>query len=150
MNTPGEGVWFALAAVSWIWNLSGLPLVTDSFTDFIILINRTGAEEVLWNGFRNSSLFSYNLCGSVGFIEPWSPALTETVYCKAVGVTIKSDTVVLSQKKVDCPLECELQHHGEEFNYLGVFFICQERVEQEIDRCIGAGSVPGFCGCRES
>ncbi|TWW57360.1 hypothetical protein D4764_07G0000790, partial [Takifugu flavidus] len=57
--------------------------------------------------------------------------------CEAAGIRIstsKSEAMVLSRKKVECLLWVK------EFKYLGVLFTSEGRMEQEIDRRIGARS----------
>ncbi|XP_077441792.1 uncharacterized protein LOC144063805 [Vanacampus margaritifer] len=65
--------------------------------------------------------------------------------CEAVEMKIstsKSQTMVLSQKSVECPLRVgdEILPQVEEFKYLGVLFTSEARLEREIDRRIGAAS----------
>ncbi|KAJ0050334.1 hypothetical protein NL108_017502 [Boleophthalmus pectinirostris] len=65
--------------------------------------------------------------------------------CEAAGMRIsssKSEAMVLSRKKVSCPLQVggESLHQVEEFKYLGVLFSSEGRTEREIDRWIGAAS----------
>ncbi|TWW62669.1 hypothetical protein D4764_04G0013160 [Takifugu flavidus] len=54
--------------------------------------------------------------------------------------TSKSEGMVLNRKKVECLLRVkeEILPQVEEFKYLGVLFTSEGRMEQEIDRCIGA------------
>ena len=56
--------------------------------------------------------------------------------------TSKSETMVLSWKMVECPLRVgnEILPRVEEFQYLGVLFTSEGRMEREIDRRIGAAS----------
>ncbi|XP_061647372.1 uncharacterized protein LOC133486367 [Phyllopteryx taeniolatus] len=56
--------------------------------------------------------------------------------------TSKSETVVLSRKRVACPLQVgdEILPQVKEFKYLGVLFTSEGRMEREIDRRIGAAS----------
>ena len=56
--------------------------------------------------------------------------------------TSKSEAMVLSQKKVDCPLQVggESLPQVEEFKYLGVLFRSEGTIEQEVDRRIRAAS----------
>ncbi|XP_051775984.1 uncharacterized protein LOC127526050 [Erpetoichthys calabaricus] len=56
--------------------------------------------------------------------------------------TSKSETMVLSWKRVECPLRVgsEILPQVEEFKYLGVLFMSEGRMEREIDRRIGAAS----------
>ncbi|XP_051936482.1 uncharacterized protein LOC127610385 [Hippocampus zosterae] len=56
--------------------------------------------------------------------------------------TSKSETMVLSRKRVECPLRVggEILPQVEEFKYLGVLFTSEGRREREIDRRIGAAS----------
>ena len=53
--------------------------------------------------------------------------------------TSKSESMVLSQKRVDCPLQVggKLFPQLEEFKYLGVSFTWEGRLEWEIDRLTG-------------
>ncbi len=65
--------------------------------------------------------------------------------CKAAGMRIsasKSKAMVLSRKKVACPLQVggEVLPQVDEFKYLGVLFTSEGRMEREIDRRIGAAS----------
>ncbi|TWW62062.1 hypothetical protein D4764_04G0007090 [Takifugu flavidus] len=56
--------------------------------------------------------------------------------------TSKSEAMVLNRKKVECLLRVkeEILPQVEEFKYLGVLFTSEGRMEQEIDRRIGAAS----------
>ena len=56
--------------------------------------------------------------------------------------TSKFETMVLSQKREDCPLRVgsEVLAQMEEFKYLVVLFTSDGRMEEEIDRQIGAAS----------
>ncbi|TWW56724.1 hypothetical protein D4764_08G0007110 [Takifugu flavidus] len=56
--------------------------------------------------------------------------------------TSKSEAMVLSWKKVECLLRVkeEILPQVEEFKYLGVLFTSEGRMEQEVDRRIGAAS----------
>ena len=63
--------------------------------------------------------------------------------CEAAGMRFsasKSEAMVLSRKRVDCPLRVggELFPLVEEFKYLGVLFTGEGKMEQDIDRGIGA------------
>ncbi|TWW75469.1 hypothetical protein D4764_13G0001310 [Takifugu flavidus] len=65
--------------------------------------------------------------------------------CEAAGMKIstsKSKAMVLNRKKVECLLRVkeEILPQVEEFKYLGVLFTSEGRMEQEIDRWIGAAS----------
>ncbi|TWW73381.1 hypothetical protein D4764_15G0007750 [Takifugu flavidus] len=65
--------------------------------------------------------------------------------CEAAGMKIstsKSEAMVLNRKKVECLLRVkeEILPQVEEFKYLGVLFTSEGRMEQEIDRQIGAAS----------
>ncbi|TWW68384.1 hypothetical protein D4764_19G0001820 [Takifugu flavidus] len=65
--------------------------------------------------------------------------------CEAAGMRIstsKSEAMVLDRKKVECLLRVkeEILPQVEEFKYLGVLFPSEGRMEQEIDRRIGAAS----------
>ncbi|KAK0134372.1 Craniofacial development protein 2 [Merluccius polli] len=56
--------------------------------------------------------------------------------------TSKSESMVLNLKRVECTLRVgdEILPQVEEFKYLGVLFMSEERMEREIDRRIGAAS----------
>ncbi len=56
--------------------------------------------------------------------------------------TSNSEAMVISQKKVACPLQIggESLPQVEEFKYIGVLFTSEGRMEREIDRGIGAAS----------
>ncbi|CAM4608815.1 unnamed protein product [Leuciscus chuanchicus] len=65
--------------------------------------------------------------------------------CEAAGMRIstsKSEAMVLSRKRVACPLQVggEFLPQVEEFMYLGVLFMSEGRMHREIDRRIGAAS----------
>ena len=65
--------------------------------------------------------------------------------CETEGIRIstsKSEAMVLSWKRVDCPLQVggESLLQVEEFKYLGVLFTSEGKMEREIDRRIGAAS----------
>ncbi|TWW77646.1 hypothetical protein D4764_12G0010360 [Takifugu flavidus] len=65
--------------------------------------------------------------------------------CEAAGMKIstsKSEAMVLNRKKVECLLwvKEETLPQMEEFKYLGVLLTSEGRMEQEIDRRIGAAS----------
>ena len=65
--------------------------------------------------------------------------------CEAAGMRIstsKSESMVLSRKRVECPLRVrdEILPQVEEFKYLGVLFTSEGRMEREINRRIGAAS----------
>ncbi len=50
--------------------------------------------------------------------------------------TFKSEAMVLSRKKVDCPLQVEskLLHQAEEFKNLEILFMIEGRLEYKFDR----------------
>ena len=54
--------------------------------------------------------------------------------------TSKSETMVLSRKRVECSLGNKILPQVEEFKYLGVLFTSEGRMEREIDRRIDAAS----------
>ena len=56
--------------------------------------------------------------------------------------TSKSEVMVLSRKRVECPLQVggEVLPQVEEFKYLGILVTSEGRMEREIDRRIGAAS----------
>ncbi|MDG2595023.1 reverse transcriptase domain-containing protein, partial [Vibrio parahaemolyticus] len=65
--------------------------------------------------------------------------------CEAAGMRIstsKSEAMVLSRKRVDCPLEVgeEVLPQVEEFKYLGILFTSEGRMEREMDRRVGVAS----------
>ncbi|TWW73385.1 R2 Retrovirus-related Pol polyprotein from type I retrotransposable element [Takifugu flavidus] len=64
--------------------------------------------------------------------------------CEAAGMKIstsKSEAMVLNRKKVECLLRVkeEILPQVEEFKYLGVLFMSEGRMEQEINRRIHSG-----------
>ncbi|KAI3361665.1 hypothetical protein L3Q82_002028 [Scortum barcoo] len=65
--------------------------------------------------------------------------------CEAPGMRIstsKSKAMVLSRKRVNCPLRVgeEFLPQVEEFKYLGVLFTSEGKMEREMDKWIGAAS----------
>ncbi|KAK3518681.1 hypothetical protein QTP70_007172 [Hemibagrus guttatus] len=65
--------------------------------------------------------------------------------CEAAGMrvsTSKSEAMVLDWKKMACTLQAggEFLPQVEEFKYLGVLFMIEERMDREIDRWIGAAA----------
>ena len=69
--------------------------------------------------------------------------------CESAGMRIstsKSEAMVLSRKRVDCPLQVggEFLPQVEEFRYLGVLFTSEGRMEREIDRRIDPCGTPYF------
>ena len=62
--------------------------------------------------------------------------------------TSKFEAMVLSRKRVDCPLQVggELLPQIEEFKHLRVLFTIEREMEQEIDRQIGSnGDIEAVC-----
>ncbi len=55
--------------------------------------------------------------------------------------TSKSEAMVLSRKPVDCPLRVmsKSSPQGKEFKYLGVLFMSEGTMKQEIGQRFGAG-----------
>ncbi|TKS65366.1 R2 Retrovirus-related Pol polyprotein from type I retrotransposable element [Collichthys lucidus] len=65
--------------------------------------------------------------------------------CEVAGMgitTFKSETMVLSRKRVECSLRVgdEILPQVEEFKYLGILFTSEGRMERKIDQRIGAAS----------
>ncbi|TWW60942.1 hypothetical protein D4764_05G0010320 [Takifugu flavidus] len=68
-----------------------------------------------------------------------------TTECEAAGIRIrtsKSESMVLTRKKVECLLWVreEVLPQVEEFKYLGILFTSEGRIEQENNRQVGAVS----------
>ncbi|XP_058616632.1 uncharacterized protein LOC131530397 [Onychostoma macrolepis] len=111
---------------------------------FIIFMDRIsrrsqGLEDVWFGDLTISSLL---FADDVVLLAPsdqdlWHALGWFAAECEAAGMRIstsKSEAMVLSRKKVACPLQV-----GGEF--LGVLFTSEGRMEREIDRQIGAASV---------
>ena len=126
---PGEG-----------WTLSGLPFVTNSVHNFSRCSQ--GVEGVRFGDLRIGSLpfaddvvmLALSGCDLQLSLERFAAE------CEAAGMrisTTKSETMVLSRKRVECPLRVgnEILPQVEEFKYLGVLFTSEGRMEREIDRC---------------
>ncbi|KAK3526897.1 hypothetical protein QTP86_003592 [Hemibagrus guttatus] len=87
--------------------------------------------------------------GALGVRGPWPSVKGRSLVriasseCEAAGMrvsTSKSEAMVLDRKKVACTLQVggEFLPQVEEFNYLGVLFTSEGRMDREIDRWIGA------------
>uniref|UniRef100_A0A669EXX2 Reverse transcriptase domain-containing protein n=1 Tax=Oreochromis niloticus TaxID=8128 RepID=A0A669EXX2_ORENI len=127
----------------------GCPLSPVLFIIFMDRISRRSqvAEGLHFGGLRISSLLFADdvvLLASSG--EGLQLALERfAAECEAAGIRIstsKSEAMVLSRKRVECPLRVgdEFLPQVEEFKYLGVLFASDGRREPEIDRRIGAAA----------
>ncbi|XP_016305013.1 uncharacterized protein LOC107660256 [Sinocyclocheilus anshuiensis] len=107
-----------------------------------------GAEGVYFGGCKISSLlFVDDVVLLASSNQDLQHALEMfAAECEAAGMRIstsKSEAMVLSRKKVDCPLQVgggELLPQVEEFKYLGVLFTSEGKMERQVDRRIGAAS----------
>ncbi|CAI5677887.1 unnamed protein product [Oreochromis niloticus] len=100
-----------------------------------------------FSGLRISSLlFAYDVVLLASSGDGLRLALERfAAECEAAGMRIstsKSEAIVLSRKRVECPLRVgdEFLPQVEEFKYLGVLFASDGRREPEIDRRIGAAA----------
>uniref|UniRef100_A0A8C9VV72 ribonuclease H n=1 Tax=Scleropages formosus TaxID=113540 RepID=A0A8C9VV72_SCLFO len=127
----------------------GCPLSPILFIIFMDRISRRsqGTEGVCFGGRRISSLlFADDVVLLASSNQDLQCALEKfAAECEAAGMRIstsKSETTVLSWKKVDCPLRVrgELLPQVEEFKYLGVLFTSEGKMERQVDRRIGAAS----------
>ena len=127
----------------------GCPLSPVLFITFMDRISRRsrGVEGVRFGGLRVASLLFADdvvLLASSG--QDLQLSLGRfAAECEAVGMRIsgsKSETMVLSRKRVECPLRVgnEVLRQVEEFRYLGILFTSEGRMEREVDRRIGAAS----------
>uniref|UniRef100_A0A669C209 Reverse transcriptase domain-containing protein n=1 Tax=Oreochromis niloticus TaxID=8128 RepID=A0A669C209_ORENI len=127
----------------------GCPLSPILFIIFMDRISRRSqvAEGFHFGGLRISSLLFADdvvlMASSGGGLQL---ALERfAAECEAAGMRIstsKSEAMVLSRKRVECPLRVgdEFLPQVEEFKYLGVLFASDGRREPEIDRRIGAAA----------
>ena len=127
----------------------GCPLSPILFITFMDRISRRsqGVEGVRFGGLSIASLL---FADDVVLLASSSRDLQLSLErfaaeCEAVGMRIstsKSETMVLSRKRVECPLRVgdEILPQVEEFKYLGVSFTSEGTMEREIDRRIGAAS----------
>uniref|UniRef100_A0A6Q2ZFL9 ribonuclease H n=1 Tax=Esox lucius TaxID=8010 RepID=A0A6Q2ZFL9_ESOLU len=127
----------------------GCPLSPVLFVIYMDRISRRsqGPEGVRFGDHTISSLLFVD---DVVVLAPSSQDLQHALgrfaaECKAVGMKIstsKSEAMVLSRKRVACPLQVggECLPQVDEFKYLGVLFTSEGRMEREIDRRIGAAS----------
>ena len=127
----------------------GCPLSPILFIIFMDRISRCsqGVEGVRFGDLRIGSLLFADdvvLLASSGhdlqLLLDWFAAEWEAAGMKIS--TSKSETMVLSRKRVECPLRVrnEILPQVEEFKYLGGLFTSEGRMEREIDRRIGAAS----------
>ncbi|TWW62347.1 R2DM Retrovirus-related Pol polyprotein from type II retrotransposable element [Takifugu flavidus] len=127
----------------------GCPLSLILFIIFMDRISRCshGVEGFQFGDLRIGSLLfaddvvllSSSACDLQRSLDRFAAA------CEAAGMKIstsKSEAMVLNRKKVECLLWVneEILPQVEEFKYLGVLFTSEGRMEQEIDRRIGAAS----------
>ena len=127
----------------------GCPLSPILFITFMDRISRCsrGVEGIRFGGLRIGSLL---FADDVVLLASSSHDLQLSLErfaagCEAAGMRIsasKSETMVLSRKRVECPLRVgdEVLPQVEEFKYLGILFTSEGRMEREIDRRIGAAS----------
>ncbi len=127
----------------------GCPLSPVLFIIFMDRISRLsqGLEGV---GFGDHAILSLLFVDDVVVLATSDQDLQHTLgrfaaECEAVGMRIstsKSEAMVLSRKRVACPLQVGgvLLPQVEEFKYLGVLFTSEGRMEREIERRIGAAS----------
>uniref|UniRef100_A0A3B3S8K7 Reverse transcriptase domain-containing protein n=1 Tax=Paramormyrops kingsleyae TaxID=1676925 RepID=A0A3B3S8K7_9TELE len=133
----------------WVGLRQGWPLSSILFIIFMDRISRhsQGVEGVQFGGIRIASLLFADdvvlLASSAGDLQR---ALGRfAAKCEAAGMRIstsKSETMVLSRKRVDCPLQVreDVLPQVEEFKYLGVLFTCEGRQDRELDKRIRAAS----------
>ncbi|TWW64942.1 hypothetical protein D4764_22G0005890 [Takifugu flavidus] len=119
------------------------PLSPVLFITFMDRISRhsRGVEIVKFSGLFADDVF---------LLAPLSNDLQQmpgrfVTECEAAGMwisTSKSESMVLTRKKVECLLWVgeEVLPQVEEFKYLGILFTSEGRMEREIDRRIGAVS----------
>ncbi|XP_076732247.1 LINE-1 reverse transcriptase homolog [Maylandia zebra] len=111
---------------------------------FIIFMDRISRRSQVAEGFHFGGLRISSLLASSG--EGLQLALERfAAECEAAGMRIstsKSEAMVLSQKRVECPLPVgdEFLPQVEEFKYLGVLFASDGRREPEIHRRIRAAA----------
>ncbi|TWW56354.1 hypothetical protein D4764_08G0003410 [Takifugu flavidus] len=127
--------------------LQGCPLSPILFITFMDRISRCshGIEAVRFGDLRIGSLL---FALDVVLLASRDLQRSEdrfTTACEAAGMKIstsKSEAMVLNWKKVECLLRVKEQilPQVEEFKHLGVLFTSEGRMEQEIDRRIGAVS----------
>lgn len=127
----------------------GCPLSPVLFIIFMDRISRRsqGPEGVRFGDHTISSLlFADDVVVLAPSYQDLQHALGRfAAECEAAGMKIstsKSEAMVLSRKRVACPLQVggEILPQVEEFKYLGVLFTSEGRMEREIDRRIGAAS----------
>lgn len=127
----------------------GCPLSTVLFIIFMDRISRRsqGPEGVRFGDHRISSLL---FADDVVLLIPSNQDLQRALgrfeaECEAAEMRIsasKSEAMVLSRKRVACPLQVGgvVLPQVEEFKYHGVLFTSEGRTEREIDRQIGVAS----------
>lgn len=126
----------------------GYPLSPILFITFTNRISRRsqGVEGVQISGLKIASLLFADEVLLASLSCEHQLALEQfTAECEAAGMRIstsKPEDIVLSWERMYCLLRVrdELLPHVEEFRDLGVLFTSGERMEQEIDRWIGAVS----------
>uniref|UniRef100_A0A674P165 Reverse transcriptase domain-containing protein n=1 Tax=Takifugu rubripes TaxID=31033 RepID=A0A674P165_TAKRU len=127
----------------------GCPLSPILFIIFMDRISRCshGVEGVRFGDLRiGSLLFADDVVLLASSARDLQLSLDRfAAACEAAGMKIstsKSEAMVLDRKKVECLLRVkeEILPQVEEFKYLGVLFTSEGRMEQEIDRRIGAAS----------
>ena len=116
---------------------------------FVILMDRVSMrsrsqEGVVWGSLRVSLLL---FADDVVLLAPSHECLQHALKqfaaeCDAVSMRIstsKSESMVLSQKRIECPLQVEEENlpQVKEFKYLGVFFMRDGRRDGEFSRRLG-------------
>ena len=127
----------------------GCPLSPILFIIFMDRISRRsqGVEGVRFGDLRIPSLlFADDVVLLASSCQDLQLSLDRfAAECEAVGMRIstsKSESMVLSRKRVECTLRVrdEVLPQVEEFKYLGVLFTSEGRMEREIDRRIATAS----------
>ncbi|WP_411913715.1 RNA-directed DNA polymerase [Vibrio sp. Y159] len=122
------------------------PILFVIFTDRISRRSR-GEEGVRFGDLRIASLlFADDVVLLASSHRDLQHALGRfAAECEAAAMrvsTSKSEAMVLSRKRVDCPLQVrgEVLPQVEEFKYLGILFMSEGRMECEMDRRVGGAS----------
>ena len=106
-----------------------------------LILDNQGVEEIQFD-----CVSAFCRCGSVGPIIPWPPALTVS---KSEAAGLKSEVIVISQKKVECLLPAgeEILPQVKEFKYLGDL-LTSEWVSATGDRSVWCLQWCGLCAHR--
>ncbi|TKS65465.1 putative 149 kDa protein ORF 2 [Collichthys lucidus] len=133
----------------------GCPLSPVLFITFMDRISRRsqGVEGLRFGGLRiGSLLFADDLVLLASSERDLQLSLEQfAAECEAAGMRIstsKSETMVLSRKRVECSLRVgdEILPQVEEFKYLGVLFTGEGRMEREIANTSGRNELPSQGG----